>query len=155
MKSRRASTRELPRSPGGNVLCRYESSSEAAPMRVLTAAQMRHADEATIADGVPSIALMENAAHRVAEVLAREFDPLDAQKIVVLCGKGNNGGDGLALARLLKERGVHDVRVVLAAQPEEYSSDAATNLKRLREVGIYPSLDIPQKLRERREITLV
>jgi len=124
-------------------------------MKVLTAEQMRLVDEGTIAEGVPGIALMENAAHRVAEALDREFEPLSAQKIVILCGKGNNGGDGLALARILKEQGVEQVRVVLAAPKEEYRGDAAANLARLGEAGIYPSFEIPQKLRERREVTVV
>ncbi len=124
-------------------------------MRVLTAEQTRLADLKTIEDGVPSIALMENAAHRVSEVLEREFDPLTGQKIVILCGKGNNGGDGLALARILKERGVERTSVVLGADPSEYKGDAAANLARLREVGLYPSLQIPEKLRERREVTIV
>jgi len=124
-------------------------------MKVLTAEQMRLVDEGTIAEGVPGIALMENAAHRVAEALDREFEPLSAQKIVILCGKGNNGGDGLALARILKEQGVEQVRVVLAAPKEEFRGDAAANLARLGEAGIYPSFEIPQKLRERREVTVV
>jgi NAD(P)H-hydrate epimerase len=116
---------------------------------------MRQADLATVAGGVPSLALMENAAHRVAEVLEREFEPVAAQNIVILCGKGNNGGDGLALARILKERGVQRLLVVLGAAPEEYSGDAAVNLRRLAEAGLYPALEIPQKLRERREVTVV
>jgi NAD(P)H-hydrate epimerase len=124
-------------------------------VKVLTAEQMRQADLATIEDGVPGIALMENAAHRVAEVLEREFEPLTSRNIVILCGKGNNGGDGLALARILKERGAGRLLVVLGAEPEEYSGDAAANLKRLSEVGLYPSFEIPQKLRERREVSIV
>jgi len=73
-------------------------------MRVLTSEQMREVDRLTIEDGVPSIALMENAAHRVVEEMIREFDPIDRQNIVILCGKGNNGGDGLALARILSQQ---------------------------------------------------
>jgi len=125
-------------------------------MKVLTSQQMREVDRATIEDeGVPSLALMENAAHRVVEELARSFDPIDRQYFVILCGKGNNGGDGLAIARLLKERLVGRLRVVLAADPEEYSGDAAENLRRLDEFGIYPVKQIPEKLRERREVAVV
>src|SRR4051812_40308792 len=62
----------------------YGNFPGAATVRVVTSEQMRQADQATVADGVASIALMENAAHRVAEVLAREFAPLGEQKIVVL-----------------------------------------------------------------------
>ena len=71
------------------------------PTRVLTAAQMRDIDSRTVELGIPGIVLMENAAHRVVEFLAERFAPLSGQRIVVLCGKGNNGGDGLAIARQL------------------------------------------------------
>src|SRR5690349_18627687 len=124
-------------------------------MRVLTAEQMREVDRLTIEEGVPSIALMENAAHRVVEEMAREFDPIDRKNIVILCGKGNNGGDGLAIARLLHEYRVNRMRVILAADPGEYSGDAAENLKRIRELGIQPQFEIPAKLRERREVNIV
>ena len=116
---------------------------------------MREVDRLTIEDGVPSIALMENAAHRVVEEMVREFDPIDRQNIVILCGKGNNGGDGLAIARLLHEYQVGRLRVVLAADPSEYTGDAAENLKRIVELGIHPVFEIPAKLRERREVNVV
>jgi NAD(P)H-hydrate epimerase len=116
---------------------------------------MREVDRLTVEDGVPSVALMENAAHRVVEEMIREFDPIDRQNIVILCGKGNNGGDGLALARLLQEYQVGRLRVVLAADPSEYKGDAANNLQRLREVGVHPVFDVPAKLRERREVNVV
>jgi ADP-dependent NAD(P)H-hydrate dehydratase / NAD(P)H-hydrate epimerase len=124
-------------------------------MKILTGEQMREVDRLTVEQGVPSIALMENAAHRVVEEMAREFDPIDRQSIVILCGKGNNGGDGLAIARLLHEYKVGRMRVVLAADPSEFKGDAADNLKRLLELGINPVLDIPTKLRERREVNVV
>src|SRR6185295_173050 len=124
-------------------------------MKVLTSEQMREVDRLTIEDGVPSIALMENAAQGVAEEMVREFDPIDRQNIVILCGKGNNGGDGLALARLLHEYQVGRLRVVLAADPSEFKGDAADNLKRLHEIGINPVFDVPAKLRERREVNVV
>ncbi|MCU1337452.1 MAG: carbohydrate kinase, YjeF related protein [Bryobacterales bacterium] len=124
-------------------------------MRVLTSEQMREVDRLTIEEGVPSIALMENAAHRVVEEMVREFDPIDRQNIVILCGKGNNGGDGLAIARLLHEYRVGRLRVVLAADPSEFTGDAAENLKRVRELGIHPVFQVPEKLRERREVNVV
>ena len=73
-------------------------------MKVLTAAEMREVDRLTMERGIPGIVLMENAAHRVVEAMAERFRPLSAQRIVVLCGKGNNGGDGLAVARQLFTR---------------------------------------------------
>src|SRR6185295_5300738 len=124
-------------------------------MKVLTSEQMREVDRATIEDGVPGIALMENAAHRVVEEMARGFDPIDRQSIVILCGKGNNGGDGLAIARLLHEYRVQRLRVVLAADPSEFTGDAADNLKRIVELGIHPVFEVPAKLRERREVNVV
>ena len=74
-------------------------------MIVITAEQSRELDRITIEEnGVPSLALMENAAHRLEEALAQNFDPLAKQVVAILCGKGNNGGDGLTLARLLSEK---------------------------------------------------
>ena len=124
-------------------------------MKVLTAEQMREVDRLTVEDGVPAVAIMENAAHRVVEEMVREFDPIDRQSIVILCGKGNNGGDGLAIARLLHEYNVGRMRVVLAADPSEYTGLAAENLKRIVELGINPVFDVPAKLRERREVNVV
>ena len=124
-------------------------------MKVLTSAQMREVDRQTIEEGVPGIALMENAAHRVVEELVREFDPIDRQNVVILCGKGNNGGDGLAIARILREYGVTRLRVVLAADPDEFTGDAAENLRRLPEAGIHPQMELPEKLRDRRDVTIV
>jgi ADP-dependent NAD(P)H-hydrate dehydratase / NAD(P)H-hydrate epimerase len=123
-------------------------------VKVLTAAQMREVDRLTIQGGIPSLELMENAGRRVLEVLEREFAPLQSQRILVLCGKGNNGGDGLVVARLLRRAGVEQVYVVLAAQPDEYAGDAKVNLERLAEAGLIPTLDIPQTP-ERREATIV
>lgn len=71
---------------------------------VLTAEQMREADRRTIAAGTPGEVLMERAGTRVVEVLEREFAPLSEQRVTIFCGKGNNGGDGLVVARLLEGR---------------------------------------------------
>lgn len=73
-------------------------------MRVLTAAEMREVDRRTVELGIPETVLMENAGHRVVEFLAQRFAPLSAHRIVILCGKGNNGGDGLVVARQLHTR---------------------------------------------------
>src|SRR5712692_2742446 len=102
-------------------------------MKVLTAEQMREADRLTTERfGVPSLELMENAGTRVVEALEGEFADLRARKVVVLCGKGNNGGDGFVVARLLNERGAHP-SVFLFAAPEAVRGDAAVNLKRWQE----------------------
>ena len=97
-------------------------------MKVLTAAEMREVDRLTMECGIPGIVLMENAAHRVVEAMAERFRPLAAQRIVVLCGKGNNGGDGLAVARQLFTRfRPAALDVVLLAAPAELKGDAAAN----------------------------
>jgi len=71
-------------------------------MTVLTAQQMREADRRTIELGTPGDVLMERRGARVVEFLEREFAPLARQRVVIFCGTGNNGGDGLVVARLLK-----------------------------------------------------
>jgi NAD(P)H-hydrate epimerase len=81
--------------------------------------------------GVPSLTLMENAGRGVVEFLEARFAPLAAQRIVILCGKGNNGGDGMVVARLLREKGI-EVRVLLFADPLQLRGDAAVNYDRLR-----------------------
>jgi ADP-dependent NAD(P)H-hydrate dehydratase / NAD(P)H-hydrate epimerase len=105
-------------------------------MRVLTAAQMREVDRRTVEMGIPGIVLMENAAHRVVEFLAEHCAPLSGQRIAVLCGKGNNGGDGLAIARQLFTR-FHPraLHVVLLAAPEDLRGDAAANYRMLQACG--------------------
>lgn len=82
---------------------------------VLTAEQMREADRRTIAAGTPGEVLMERAGTRVLEVLEREFAPLASQSVAIICGKGNNGGDGLVVARLLTGR-VAAMQVVRAEE---------------------------------------
>ncbi|MBC8168018.1 MAG: NAD(P)H-hydrate dehydratase [Bryobacteraceae bacterium] len=73
-------------------------------MKVLTAAGMREVDQRTIGLGISGPILMENAGHRVVEFLAKRFSPVSQHRVVVLCGKGNNGGDGYVIARQLWTR---------------------------------------------------
>jgi NAD(P)H-hydrate epimerase len=104
-------------------------------MKILTAAQMQRIDRLTTERyGVPSLTLMENAGRGVVEFLIERYAPLSSQKITVVCGRGNNGGDGLVVARLLRERGLSP-RVVLLADPTSLKGDAALNLKRLTADG--------------------
>jgi NAD(P)H-hydrate epimerase len=85
-------------------------------MKVLTAEQMREADRRTIAQGTPGDVLMERAGTKVVEFLESEFSPLSRQRVVIFCGTGNNGGDGLVVARLLESR-VASLQVVRATDP--------------------------------------
>ena len=97
-------------------------------MKVFTAQQMRDFDRAAIENyGIPSLVLMENAALRVVEFLEAKFAPLSEKKIVILCGKGNNGGDGLAIARHLESSGAFVV-VCLACEQEAFNGDASIQL---------------------------
>ena len=117
-------------------------------MKVLTAAQMREVDRRTSEMGIPGIVLMENAGHRVVEFLAERFAPLPAQRIVVLCGKGNNGGDGMVVARQLHTR-FHPqaLHVVLLAAPEDLKGDAAANYQMLAACGFPVWSEIPAEAR--------
>ena len=117
-------------------------------MKILTAAQMREVDRRTSAMGIPGIVLMENAGHRVVELLAERFAPLPAQRIVVLCGKGNNGGDGMVVARQLHTRfQPQALHVVLLAAPEELKGDAAANYQMLAACGCPIWREIPAEAR--------
>ena len=101
-------------------------------MKILTASEMQRIDRLTSEQyGVPSLTLMENAGRAVVDFLTERYAPLESQRIVILCGRGNNGGDGLVTARLLREQTLQP-RVLLFADPETVKGDAATNLERLQ-----------------------
>jgi ADP-dependent NAD(P)H-hydrate dehydratase / NAD(P)H-hydrate epimerase len=91
-------------------------------LELLTTTEMAAADRAAIADGIPGVVLMENAGLAVA---AEAGQMVGAQSdILVLCGPGNNGGDGFVAARLLEERG-HKVTLVLLGDADRLGGDAA------------------------------
>jgi ADP-dependent NAD(P)H-hydrate dehydratase / NAD(P)H-hydrate epimerase len=97
-------------------------------MKVLTAAEMREVDRLTTErDSIPSLTLMENAGRSVAEFIRHTFPNIKHKRVVVLCGQGNNGGDGFVVARLLYSLGAAPT-VFLAAAPDELRGDAAANL---------------------------
>ena len=97
---------------------------------------MQSVDRRTIELGIPGIVLMENAGLRVVEFLAKQFAPLAAQRIVVYCGKGNNGGDGLVIARQLHTRfRPKSLHVVMAGNPDDLKGDAAQNFRMLAACG--------------------
>lgn len=101
-------------------------------MKVFTAAQMREFDRrATEEYCIPSIVLMENAALRVVEFLEMKFAPLKDKRIVILCGKGNNGGDGFAIARHFVASGYSCI-VLLTTGSENLQGDAQINHSALR-----------------------
>jgi ADP-dependent NAD(P)H-hydrate dehydratase / NAD(P)H-hydrate epimerase len=103
-------------------------------MKIVTAAEMRAIDRATSERfGVPSIDLMENAGSAVAEHVLAHYR--DAHKIVVFCGKGNNGGDGFVAARQLHQAG-KQVQVILLADRVDLRGDAAVMFDKLPLVAI-------------------
>src|SRR6202171_3719691 len=105
-------------------------------MRVLNAAQMREADRRTIEEiGIPSLVLMENAARQVVAAIEAVHGDLLEQSVAVLCGRGNNGGDGFVVARTLMQRGV-DVAVFLLGRVAEVRGDARLNLEILGRLGL-------------------
>ena len=99
-------------------------------MKVLTAAAMREADRRTIEElGLPGIVLMENAAMRTAEAVGSLLPA--PEQVLIVAGPGNNGGDGLAAARLLEQAG-YRVSLWTTVPPQGYRGDAAVNYEYLR-----------------------
>src|ERR1700686_2238706 len=98
-------------------------------MKALTAAEMREVDRLTTERyGIPSLQLMEAAGKNVANAVLREFSPGLPQRVTILCGKGNNGGDGLVAARYLALGG-RTIRVLLTGQESEFKGEAAGALE--------------------------
>src|SRR3954469_21320893 len=105
-------------------------------MRVLNTAQMREADRRAIEDiGIPSLVLMENAGRQVVAAMEAVYGDLLERQVAVLCGRGNNGGDGFVVARTLAQRGV-DVAVFLVGRVAEVRGDARINLEILGRLGL-------------------
>src|SRR5271169_6143590 len=98
-------------------------------MKITTAAEMREIDRATTERfGVPSLTLMENAGSAIAQFILEHYR--NANRIAVVCGKGNNGGDGLVVARKLHRAG-RVVEVLLLASPSDLRGDALAMFERL------------------------
>jgi NAD(P)H-hydrate epimerase len=105
-------------------------------VRVLNTQQMREADRRTIDEiGIPSIVLMENAGRQAVAAMEAAFEDLAASHVAVLCGRGNNGGDGFVVARTLAQRGVRSTVFLLGAVAD-VRGDARTNLEVLGRVGL-------------------
>lgn len=105
-------------------------------MKVCTASQMRNIDRMTISTGgIPGIVLMENAAMACVDAINKKFSVLKNKRIAIFCGKGNNGGDGFAVARLLFNKGA-DVSVYLVCG-DEFNGDALINFDIIDRMGIH------------------
>jgi ADP-dependent NAD(P)H-hydrate dehydratase / NAD(P)H-hydrate epimerase len=98
-------------------------------MLVVTAEQMREMDRLTIQQyGVPSLTLMERAGEGITQAIVENFGRAAKKGVLVVAGKGNNGGDGFVVARLLRKKRI-SCEVALLARKDELSPDAAHNLK--------------------------
>lgn len=105
-------------------------------MKALTAAEMREVDRLTTERyGVPSLQLMENAGTRFFDFLRSSYGNAATSHATILCGKGNNGGDGFVIARLLQEKGLKP-RVCVFGDLKKVRGDAAENLERLKQSGV-------------------
>ncbi len=111
---------------------------------------MREIDRLTTEKyGIPSILLMENAAHAAARIITEKLGgSVEGKSVLVLCGKGNNGGDGAALARILSTLGA-DVQVILFGKVEDTKNDAKTNFEIYSKIrNDAEDFDIPFELPE-------
>lgn len=105
-------------------------------MKILTAEKMRTIDRIAIEEtGIPGIVLMENAAFRVIEVIKNRYNLTQHSKVGIVVGKGNNGGDGLAVARHLSNMGT-GVRIYIIADKKKISGDAKINLGIVEKMGL-------------------
>lgn len=103
-------------------------------MGPVTAAQMKYMEQMANAGGLSYLDMMENAGRAAAEQALRLWP--EAKTAAVFCGKGNNGGDGFVVARLLHQAGL-EVRVILAGGPVPSTPEARTNFDRVAALGIY------------------
>jgi hydroxyethylthiazole kinase-like uncharacterized protein yjeF len=105
-------------------------------MRLVKASEMKAMDRLTIQEiGIPGVVLMENAARGASRVFLAHFAPPLNSRVLILCGRGNNGGDGYVMARYLSEAGLN-VTVLVLAEFSKIAGDALVNLKILRRMGL-------------------
>jgi NAD(P)H-hydrate epimerase len=113
-------------------------------MQILTTAQMREADRRTIEEiGIPGRVLMESAGRTVVRKMCRAIPELSMHPVEVVCGKGNNGGDGLVVFRYLATQG-YSVRAWVLAPLESLSGDAKANLDAALKLGL-PVQSVPDE----------
>ncbi len=105
-------------------------------MKVVTGQQMKAIDTYTIEElGIPGIVLMERAALAVSKAAREYLQDIQSPKVGIFCGKGNNGGDGFAIARILVSQG-YDVEVFLVGRREDITGDARINLAILSKLNL-------------------
>ena len=127
-----------PEMAGYVMSARYlvESGADGATMKILTSAQMKEIDRQAIEEiGIPGPVLMENAGLQVFRFLQSILPYCEGDEIVIVAGRGNNGGDGLVIARHLWNHGL-PCRVLLLAAKDEVKGDAALNLRIAERIGV-------------------
>jgi len=113
-------------------------------MHLVTASEMRKMDQETIESfGLPGRILMENAGRGATRFFLEQFGDLASQRIGIVAGRGNNGGDGFVIARYLFQKGIR-VTVFLLSRKSKVKGDAAANLELLFPLGI-PVVEIPDQ----------
>jgi ADP-dependent NAD(P)H-hydrate dehydratase / NAD(P)H-hydrate epimerase len=116
-------------------------------MQLATAAQMRELDRQTIEEiGIPGMVLMENAGRATVDRMKHAFGPLRGKTICIFAGPGNNGGDGLVIARTVHGQGAFPF-VFFLLDPEHLQGDAAQNYAILKKLRIpFQVLDYSEKM---------
>jgi ADP-dependent NAD(P)H-hydrate dehydratase / NAD(P)H-hydrate epimerase len=105
-------------------------------MRLVKASEMQEMDRFAIEEiGIAGIVLMENAARGATRVFIEHFEPPHHSRVLLLCGRGNNGGDGYVMARYLHQKGFA-VSVLVLSEWEKITGDALTNLKIIQRMGL-------------------
>lgn len=106
-------------------------------MKIVSAVEMAGIDNAAINSvGIPAVVLMENAGLSVVSALERKFSDLNSKKVLIICGPGNNGGDGMVVARHLINRGVSLQVAALLGPGSSLTEEALTNYKILENMKI-------------------
>lgn len=127
-------------------------------MKVISAESMQRLDRRAIEEcGIPGLTLMENAGMGCAKEIVARYGACPEPRAAIMSGKGNNGGDGYVIARLLRERGWH-VAVFVLARRDEIKGDARTNLDRLAGIPLvfYPEeVDRERCGRDLRDATVI
>lgn len=114
------------------------------PNLVLSVKEVRSLDQAATEEfGIPSLTLMENAGTAVAQHIIRLIQNGKGPHVYIFCGKGNNGGDGFVVARVLFDNNI-SVEVILLTKPFKLKGDAEINYNQIRELGIPVQETFPQ-----------
>lgn len=105
-------------------------------MKLVKPDEMKKIDKWAIEEvGIPGVVLMENAGRGTVDKMEEEYGPLEYKKIIIVCGKGNNGGDGFVISRCLKKRKA-DISVFLIGKIKDVKGDARINLEIILNMGI-------------------